>query len=578
VSTINPATGLPYPNTTTTATAPATIPTDTGGYISLPVTVDPYQLTADAFGFIANQIPGWVPPEGALETWIIYACARMVAQLAQTAAQVPDVIFEYLGGALMGVPPNQGAAAECQTTWTMVDTSGYTVPAGTVVAFATSGNTVVQYATLQAFSVPEGQTSTAAGAVTVQAAAIGAAANGIAAGPMVIVDQLAFVSSVTSTTTTAGGADPETTAQYLNQLAARFQLLTPRPVLAADFAVMAAQVAGVNRALGIDNYNPYANMLTALDASYGTSGASVGSFTATANCTVATSNAWAETGTYSLSMVATAGGSMTCQSGWYPIAGGETYTAMAFFHAATVAAECAVDLVWGDVNQNVLSTSAGTTSDDSTGGGVQVTNTATAPSNASYLKLQPRVTAGSAGETHDCDERGVLLGTTTTWGPGGAQTGQERMVTVVPVDVNGNALTDDEMAAISTELESLREVNFVVNIVPPTYTAVNVTAAVVCQPSASLATVQAAVVTALQAYLAPGTWAGGGQIPPVWLNDNTVYYLDVAGVIINVPGVHHIVAGSLTVNGGTADVPLDGLAALPQPDINVTVTAAAAGT
>lgn len=576
MSTINPATGLPYGSTWTTDNSPAVVPTSTGGYISLPVTVDPYQLTADAFAFIQSQIPGWQPAEGHLETWIIYACARMVSTLAQVASQVPVEIFQYFGGQLLGVQPNAGAAAEAQTTWTMVDSKGYTIPAGTVVAYATSGNTLVPFATTAQVIVPAGATSTSAGAVTIQAQTAGAAADSIPAGPLILVDQLAYVASVTSTTTTSGGADPETTAEYLNRLSARLQLLSPRPVLAADYAVLAAQTAGVARALGIDNYNPYNNLLSAADATFGAT-STVGTYTAEANCTITASNGWAESsGDYSLAMAATAAGSMTARSGWYPISAGQTYTGLASFHAATVAAPCAVDLVWADINFNVVSVTAGATSADSTGGGVQATTSAQAPTTAAYLGLQPRVTAGGAGETHDVDNRGLFLGTGTTWSVGGAQSGQERSVTVVPVDVDGNALTATEMTAIETSLQAMRETNFQVWVVPPTYTAVNVVAQVVCEPSASLAAVQTAVEAALTAYLSPGTWAGGGLTPPAWLNDNVVRWLSVGAVIDNVAGVHHV--QSLTINGGTSDVTLVGAVALPSPTISVTPSAAPAGT
>jgi hypothetical protein len=573
VSNVNPATGLPYGNTDTTLTAPAVVPSAANGYITLNVTADPYQLAADAFAFIAEQIPGWVPAEGHLETWLIYACANMVSTLAQVAAQVPVEIFEYLGGSLLGVTPNAGVAAETTTTWTMVDSKGYTIPAGTVVGFATSGNTIVTFATTAQVIIPAGSTSTTAGAVTVQAQTVGAAANGIAAGPMVLVDQLAYVASVSSTQPTSGGADAETTGAYLNRLSARLTLLTPRPVLAADYAVMAAQNAGVARALGIDNYNPYANMLTAVDASFETG---VGTAVAVTNCTVAQTAAWGLDGTHSLAMTSVASGSMTARIGPYPVSPGQTYTGMGAFHAAATADPCAVDLVWADINKNILSTTTGTTTNDSTGGGVQVTVSAAAPTSAAYVYLQPRVTTVAASEVHDVDECGIVLGTSTTWGAGGAQTGQERMVTVVPVDVNGNALTQTEMTSIQTTLAALREVNFEVWVVPPTYTAVAVVAQVVTEPTASLDTVQSAVQTALSNYLDPGMWAGGAQVPPVWLDDTTVYYLSVASVIDNVAGVHHI--QSLTLNGGTSDVPLAGAVALPQPTINVTVTAAPAGT
>src|ERR1039458_1368778 len=148
--------GLPVPDLTTTATTTASVPPDVNGYISLPITIDPSQLMADAFGFIQAQIPGWQPAEGHLETWLIEAVAAMVATYGTVAAQMPVLVFEYLGGQLLNLPPETGAMAEVPTTWTMVDTQGYTVPAGTVVAFPTSGNTTTQFQTTAPFNVPTG--------------------------------------------------------------------------------------------------------------------------------------------------------------------------------------------------------------------------------------------------------------------------------------------------------------------------------------------------------------------------------------------------------------------------------------
>jgi hypothetical protein len=228
----------------------------TGAYIALPVDVDPDQLAADAIAYLAAQQPGWVAREGHLEVWLIRAFARMCAQVADVAAQVPLAVFQYFGQSLLGLPMLGGSPATVQSTWTMVDTAGYTIPAGTNVGFRTAAGSVVLFRTTAAVTVAPGQTATAAGAVTLQAVDSGTALNGLPAGQLVLVDNLSFVASVFAIATTSGGADPETQATYLNRLSDELQLLAPRPILPADFAALARNQPYVARACVLDGYNP----------------------------------------------------------------------------------------------------------------------------------------------------------------------------------------------------------------------------------------------------------------------------------------------------------------------------------
>jgi hypothetical protein len=234
--------------------APVTY-TVANGYVTLPVDIDPASLQADQLDFIAQQLPGFVPQEGHLEVILLETFAAMCAQTAQVAAQVPLAIFSYFG-TLVGINPLTGAPASSQATFTMVDGQGYTIPAGTVVAYTPTGDTQILFTTAATVAIPAGSTSTAAGAVTLVAETVGVFANGLPIGPVTLVDSLAFVASIAGTTPTAGGADPESQATYLNRLSAQLQLLTPRPILPNDFAQIATQTAGVTRALAIDGLNP----------------------------------------------------------------------------------------------------------------------------------------------------------------------------------------------------------------------------------------------------------------------------------------------------------------------------------
>jgi hypothetical protein len=384
------------------------------GYIALPVTTDPDQLAADALGYLALQQPGWVAREGHLEVWLIRAFARMCAETASVAAQVPLAIFQYFGTQLLGLPPLVGATAGMASTWNLTDSNGHLIPAGTNVAYRVSSKQTVLFQTAADVTVVAGQSSTGVGQVPLVAVAAGSVANGLGPSVLAPVDSLSFVSSVISTTTSAGGADAETQAQYLDRLAAELQLLAPRPIIPSDFAALARNQSGVARAAALDGYNP-------ADSS----------------------------------------------------------------------------------------------------------------------------------------------------------TGNARMVAVAVVDPAGNALPTASKALVTAALQAQREINFVVNVVDPTYTAVRVTAQLVSAPGYNTDSVTAAATAALQAFLSPANWGGPGL---TWTNTTVVRYLTVGGILDDIPGVRYVSsltigigAGSLVAGDGTLPGPI------PLPTVgamNITTTAA----
>ena len=62
------------------------------------------------------------------------------------------------------------------------------------------------------------------------------------------------------------GIDAEADSAYLNRLVVELGLIAPRPITTNDYASLASNVVGVYRALAIDGFNPYTNMLSANDA------------------------------------------------------------------------------------------------------------------------------------------------------------------------------------------------------------------------------------------------------------------------------------------------------------------------
>jgi hypothetical protein len=227
-------------------------PLNSQGYISLPVSIDPSALTKQALANIVAQIPSWIPREGHLEVAVIEEVAQMVSVSAQVAAQMSVIIFQYFGP-LIGVVPEAGVQATVPAIFTMVDTAGYTIAAGDVVSYPVGGSTSVMFVVQNQIVIPPGQL-TGTGMLTSQT--LGTFPNGLVPAACQLVTTNSTVATVATTAVVSGGVNAETQAAYLNRLSAELQLLAPRPILAADYAAMAENVAGVFRAMAIDNLNP----------------------------------------------------------------------------------------------------------------------------------------------------------------------------------------------------------------------------------------------------------------------------------------------------------------------------------
>ncbi|MCA1781990.1 MAG: baseplate J/gp47 family protein [Dermatophilaceae bacterium] len=380
------------------------------GYIDFPLVTDENELAVEALEFLTESIPGWVPREGHLEVWMIEVWARMLSENRIVAAQVPREIFRYFGQSLLGLMSNEAAAATALTQWTMIDSAGYTIPLGTVVGYRIAGDELVPFETVEDVVISPG--SLTASDVLIQAVEEGSASSGLGPTGLELVDALAFVDTVTSSAPSSGGVDAEDEQSYLDRLTAELRLLTPRPILPQDFAVLARRVSQVARAVGIDLYDP--------------------------------------------------------------------------------------DL--------------------------------------------------------------------GTWD-------NERTVSVAIIDADGQALDSTVKDEVKALLDAEREVNFVVHVIDPAYTTVDVVAEFTLMPGFEPSDTVANVELALSQYLSPASWAGGDETPPIWRAESgVVRYLEVASLINSVPGVDYLTV--LTVNTGTADVNLTGVAPLPQAGtIAVTVAA-----
>jgi hypothetical protein len=228
-------------------------------FVDVEVETTAEALAQDAIEAIQAQWPDWFPADGNLETVMINAFARMAADLSTLAADVPIEIFKQFGATVVGVPPLAAIEATGESTWTMTDNAGYTITEGTQVGIPLAGDQLIGFEVLEDVVVPPGSTTTAAGEVILQALEPGIAGNGLLDAPQLLTLTLDYVTGIALTAPTHGGEDAEDEDAYLNRLTNELRLLTPRPIIPVDFAVLVLNLAGVGRTLAIDGYNPADN-------------------------------------------------------------------------------------------------------------------------------------------------------------------------------------------------------------------------------------------------------------------------------------------------------------------------------
>lgn len=170
-------------------------------------------------------------------------------------------------------------------------------------------------------------------------------------------------------------------------------------------------------------------------------------------------------------------------------------------------------------------------------------------------------------------------------------TGNARCVTVCVTDDNGYALNSDTLYGypggsatnvISTVpnpnagwgiagwLQSLREINFIVNVINPIYSPIYVTVTVVAIAGYDATTVQLSVQSALLSYLSPPNWgvpisSGFGY---QWVNATTINQSSLTSIVQAALGVSYVVDGTLCFDvvpspSNTTDLVIPGPVALP---------------
>lgn len=152
----------------------------------------------------------------------------------------------------------------------------------------------------------------------------------------------------------------------------------------------------------------------------------------------------------------------------------------------------------------------------------------------------------------------------------------ERTVTLLLTNDEGLPCDADTKTAVIAQLEELREVNWVINVIDATYSTIAVTFDVVAFAGQNATTVHDACVTAVTNYLNPATFrlgayspatAGGEVIPPPDSGQparcQVIRVNELIALLDRTAGVDYVV--SIEINGADADYQLPTATTLPEP-------------
>ena len=130
---------------------------------------------------------------------------------------------------------------------------------------------------------------------------------------------------------------------------------------------------------------------------------------------------------------------------------------------------------------------------------------------------------------------------------------------------------------VDSLLQAEREVNFIINVVNPTRTDIDVAVVGIAYPEWILSDVRANIEESITDFLSPSLWGlprFGDQL--LWLDERVVRYLDLVTAIGNTEGLNYVTSVRFAQDGNTlaqADINIDGIPPLPRiGDVTVAVT------
>jgi Baseplate J-like protein len=222
-------------------------------YVQLALIGDYDTLTEKGMDYMRQSLaPNWVDRPGNPETIMIESSGQIAAEVIDQASLVPPEALSAIGTSIYGIPMGGGTKATANAMITFDPSAPpVMVPMDAEVSVPhPSGSELVFLTDRDAFGPPGG------GDIPVQLIALEASAdyNGCF-GTAELIEVTEGVHTVTLTSVTAGGTNPETAEEYLDRLT-DYLTLPRRPVLPEDHAALALQNPAVGRATAYNLYYP----------------------------------------------------------------------------------------------------------------------------------------------------------------------------------------------------------------------------------------------------------------------------------------------------------------------------------
>lgn len=225
---------------------------DISAYVDLRIyDVSDQEIVDTGLAAAQLNLPGWVPREGNTEVVLMESLALETSEGVVAINRLPGAVLAALL-LMAGVDKDFGAAPEATATFTLGDTLGHTIPAGTRLYLMLDDGSTVTFLV----APPDGliiDPGDSTGTVEIIGDEFTAAANGIAAGvTLVMADPVPFIDSVALATDVADGRDPETDDEWRDRGVARLSRLSDALVLPRHFEAAALEDVAVARAVALD--------------------------------------------------------------------------------------------------------------------------------------------------------------------------------------------------------------------------------------------------------------------------------------------------------------------------------------
>ena len=485
-------------------------------YIFEPLDTDPEDIFQDAVEYIQTFYPNWQPSDAQLDVLLLRFTALKMAIVADMASRVQRTIYRYFGSTVIGLQPLVGVNATVSIQFTAIDNVGYTLPSGTTIGL-TDDNGDLHLFDTQADAVITPGTTTVT--TTAEATEEGTAGNGLT-GTVQLVEQVDWLSTATVVQASAGGSDDESDEDYIDRLTTYLSLMAPRPLLGQDAAFLARNISGVYRAVAVDNFLPGTNEQQTISHNY-TGGT---------------------------------GGTITFN--------GQT-TAGLVWNATAAQVQAALEALnnieVGDITV--------------TGGPWPAAMTLTFKGRYEYTNVA-QITAAAGSWTG-----GTTITINTTVGGVAANFAAENAIALAAVDIGGNAIGTTLKTTVDTYLQSLRQQNFVINVLDPAYTTIDVTFTATKKAAAQASDVESRAEAAVSDYLSSALW--GTPSWPIdiqgWERQTVVRQQELYTILNNIDGLDYVTALTFSNGAGATqdgtDKTLLGTFPLTRPGtINGTVT------